>query len=140
MDIVKMKCLVPAGYGIYQGQFLAENYPEMIGDEESLKILLDGPENPEYEETLKYVIDSYSYDREFLTYSEGAPDILLCTPDAEAECVIMGLAEAGNKIARELQECPEWKTREDIIWECADSDFNTPEARAECQQIREALA
>lgn len=99
MDIVKCECIVDGANGQYIPQIFAERFPEWLDDDDKA-ILLAGPEYADYWEAWETVLDS-EHNRQFLTYSEGGNDLMLCEESP------MQLAVSAFADGEGLEDCPD---------------------------------
>ena len=100
MNIVKCACIIDGNQGQYIPQIFAERFPEWLDDEDKV-ILLAGPDHADYWEVWNDVQCS-EHNGQFLTYSEGGNDLMLCE---ESPMQLAVLAFANGDFLRE--DCPE---------------------------------
>ena len=154
MNIVKCECIVDGANGQYIPQIFAERYPEWLDDDDKA-ILLAGPEYADYWEAWETVLDS-EHNRQFLTYSEGGNDLMLCK-ESPMQWAVLAFAnneglencpseirELVEKLANEfITDGDEWISEEEALLYFAPSQYNTPDVNKACKwiqaQMREAL-
>ena len=144
MDIVKCECIVDGANGQYIPQIFAERFPEWLDDDDKA-ILLSGPDNADYWEVWNDVQCS-EHAGQFLTYSEGGNDLMLCEESP------MQLAVSAFADGEGLEDCPDiirhtvtvlcnefltdpegWQSEEDALSWFSPSSYND-------ELVNEALA